>query len=53
MKDEILKEIERIETLIMIYSERDQVRTSQLEMRLFDYNMRLLDIMTNETTKAA
>ena len=49
MKD-IRKEIENLETLIAIYSDRDSVRTKQLESQLRVLNAFLLEIMTNERT---
>ena len=47
MKD-IRKEIEKLEILITIYSDRDSVRTKQLESQLRVLNAFLLEIMTNE-----
>jgi hypothetical protein len=49
MKD-IRKEIEKLETLIAIYCDRDPVRTKQLENQLRVLNAFLLEIMTNERT---
>ena len=44
MKD-IRKEIEKLEILITIYSDRDSVRTKQLESQLRVLNAFLLEIM--------
>lgn len=48
MKKKLLYRIETLETLIKVYSDRDQVRTNELTKELHDLNMRLLDIMTSE-----
>lgn len=43
---QIKLEIKQLETMIFIYSDRDQVRVKQLEQRLFDLNMILLELMS-------
>lgn len=48
MKKKLLDRIETLETLIKVYSDRDQVRANELTKELHDLNMRLLDIMTSE-----
>lgn len=48
MKKQLLERIESLETMISIYSDRDQIRTSELANDLHKANMQLLDIMTSE-----
>ena len=43
---QLIKQIDHLESLIFIYSDRDQVRVKQLEQRLFDLNMILLELMS-------
>lgn len=47
-KKRVMNKIELLETMIDIYSDRDQVRVRDLECDLFEANMELLEIMTNE-----
>ena len=48
MKKQLLERIETLETMISIYSDRDEFRTAQLQKELRSLNMELLDIMTGE-----
>lgn len=43
--ENLKKQIEQLETMILIYSDRDRVRVSALEQRLRVCNMMLLDLM--------
>jgi len=43
---QLIKQIENLESLIFIYSDRDQVRVKQLEQRLRGLNMMLLELMS-------
>lgn len=52
MKD-LIKRIEKIEALIAVYSDRDLVRTKQLESQLRVLNALLLDIMSHSTLEVA
>jgi hypothetical protein len=47
MKD-LRKEIAKIESLIMVYSDRDLVRVEQLQAELNALNMQLLDQITEQ-----
>jgi len=49
---ELINKIEELETMIFIYSDRDQVRTIELEKELHKLNMQLLDLMTIEQVAA-
>jgi len=42
----LMRRIKEIESMIMVYSDRDQVRTKQLEIELGFLNMEVLDLMT-------
>lgn len=41
-----MRRIKEIESMIMVYSDRDQVRTKELEIELGFLNMEVLDLMT-------
>lgn len=45
---ELINKIEELETMIFIYSDRDQVRTIKLEKELHKLNMELLNQMTEK-----
>lgn len=45
---ELINKIEELETMIFIYSDRDKVRTIELENELYELNMILLDNMTEK-----
>lgn len=42
---ELLEQINEVEAKITIYSDRDRLRTKQLEVQLHELNMQLLDLM--------
>jgi hypothetical protein len=42
----LMRRIKEIESMIMVYSDRDQVRTKELEIELGFLNMEVLDLMT-------
>ena len=44
----LLKRIKELEVLITVYSDRDEIRTKQLEIELGFLNMEVLNLMTNE-----
>ena len=44
--ENLIKRVNELETKIMIYSDRDQVHTKELEMELSNINAQLLDLMT-------
>lgn len=48
-KQELIKEIELKESLIMIYSERDFYRVNELVDEIRALNMQVLDLMVDET----
>lgn len=50
-KQELIKEIELKESLIMIYSERDFYRVNELVDEIRALNMQVLDLMVNETNQ--
>ena len=44
----LLTRIKELEVLITVYSDRDEIRTKQLEIELGFLNMEVLNLMTNE-----
>lgn len=50
-KQELIKEIELKESLIMIYSERDFYRVNELVDEIRALNMQVLDLMVDETSQ--
>lgn len=46
-------QIEELEALIIVYSDRDRIRLEQLEKQLHKLNMSLLDVMSNDYIKVA
>lgn len=45
---ELLEQINEVEAKITIYSDRDRLRTKQLEVQLHELNMQLLDLMVQD-----
>lgn len=45
---ELLEQINEVEAKIVIYSDRDRLRTKQLEVQLHELNMQLLDLMVQD-----
>ena len=44
-KQEIIQEINRLEVLAILYSDRDRVRYSELQAQIRELEMKLLDLM--------
>jgi hypothetical protein len=47
-QEQLVKELNRVETLIQVYSERDWERVEELQNELRELNLKLLDVMMNE-----
>lgn len=50
---ELLEQINEVEAKIVIYSDRDRLRTKQLEVQLHELNMILLDLMVADNALKA
>ena len=46
--EQLLERINEVEAKIVIYSDRDRLRTKQLEVQLHELNMILLDLMVQD-----
>lgn len=44
-KQEIIQELNRLEALAIIYSDRDRVRYSELQVQIKELEIKLLDLM--------